>query len=54
MGQQLSSDSKDRIICFLRSIIFLIKEKNINPEKIINMDEMDYNYNMNSNVRVKK
>ena len=31
IGQQLPSDSEDRIIHFLRSIILLRKEKNINP-----------------------
>ena len=49
IGQQLPSDSEDRIICFLRSIIFLFKEKYINPENIVNMDEM-----VNSNVTIHK
>ena len=48
IGQQRPSDSEDRIISFLRSIILLRKEKNINPENIINMDETAFNYNMNS------
>jgi len=54
IGQQLPSDSEDRIIHFLRSIILLRKRKNINPENIINMDETAFNYNMNSNVTINK
>ena len=54
MCQQLPSDSEDRIILFLRSIILSHKEKKNNPENIINMDVTAFNYNINSNVTIYK